>query len=255
MSTAVAVREELTIVTPLGVKFRDESTRAQVSDELDVVVYPAGLPELRRDGVANRAGVFVFRNLPGLHEVESGSGDDEFWALHPPHFDFVLEVSDRAGRFLPYAYPLQLPVRRPLTLPASLPGGDDAMPLFSAPARTPVEAMGVIRAEVVDSAGAAAAWAVVDATTDLRTVRGMADARGQLMLAVPYPRPRPTLPSPLQTGAAAQTWDVDLAIRYAPRSFIPPRPDLAEALRLPIAATIRATLRFGQELRLAPLTI
>ena len=86
--------------------------------------------------VENRSGVFVFRRLPGMREVENGAGDDTFWAAHPPTFDFVLEVSDRAGRFLPYALPLQLPVRRLLTLPAASPlASSDSMPLFSAPWR------------------------------------------------------------------------------------------------------------------------
>jgi hypothetical protein len=247
VSAAIQLLEELTIVTPLGVNFRDASTRIQISDDLDVTLHPAGISELKRNGVVNRAGVFVFRNLPGMRDVESGSGDEAFWAAQTPRFDFLLEVSDGGGRFLPYAFPLKLPVRHLLTLP-----------LFSAPSRSVPEAMGVIRAEIIDQSGQPAAWSVADAATELGVVRGMADARGQLMLPLPYPRPQISLGSPLHAGGpdvTAATWSVDLTVRYARRASIPARPDLDEALRQPIALTTRATLRFGQELTLAPLTI
>jgi hypothetical protein len=256
----IDVQEELTIVTPLGVKFRDESTGAQVSDALVVTLHPDGIPDLKVSGVENRGGVFVFRRLPGMREIENGAGDDAFWSAHPPAFDFVLEVSDRAGRFLPYAFALKLPVRRLLTLPvASPPAANDAMPLFSAPARITPEVFGVIRAEIRDQAnGEPAAWALVEATTEQRMVRGLCDQRGQLMLPLPYPRPHLTLGSPLHAGGPSvtdQSWNVDLAVRYARRVPVPDRPDLEDILTQPIAFTTSATLRFGQELLLAPLLI
>jgi hypothetical protein len=256
----IDVQESLTIVTPLGVKFRDESTGTQVSDELVVTLHPAAFPELKIAAIENRSGVFVFRRLLGMREVENGAGDDAFWAGHPPAFDFVLEVSDRAGRFLPYAFPLQLPVRRLLTLPAASPlAASDAMPLFSAPSRLAPEVFGAIRAEVRDQVnGEPAAWALMEATTETGMVRGLADQRGQLLLPLPYPRPNITLGSPLHAGGpnvTDQSWNVGLTVRYAPRVPAPNRPDLEDILTQPIAFNTSATLHFGQELLLAPLLI
>ncbi|HXH38588.1 MAG TPA: hypothetical protein VNN08_08165, partial [Thermoanaerobaculia bacterium] len=166
----IDVQETLTLVTPLGVRFRDEATTTVIDDDLVVSVYPDGISELKTYGVVNRAGVFVFRGLQGMREVENGAGDDAFWAAHPPTFGFVLEVSDRAGRFLPYAYSLKLPVRRLLTLPVPSPlTQSDAMPLFSAPSRQTPEVYGVIRAEIRDQVhDEPAAWALVEALTEQR---------------------------------------------------------------------------------------
>jgi len=256
----VEVREELTIVTPLGVKFRDESTLALVSDDLIVTLHPEGLAEVKTAGVRNRSGVFVFAHLPAMREVEQGEGDDAFWAAPPPRFDFVLEVTDRGGRFLPYAFALQLPVRGLLTLPVASPlDTSDGLPLFSAPSRETPEAMAVVRAELIDAtSGGPAAWALVEARTETKVVRGLADERGRLMLALPYPRPHIVLGSiPGSSGPELreQTWSVDLTIRYARREPIPIRPDLEDILTQPIATTTSETLRFGQELRLAPISI
>lgn len=256
---SVNVLEEVTIVTPLGVKFLDESTLAAVSDDLTVTLHPDGIPEWKTRGIVNRSGVIVFNNLPGMRDVERGAGDDAFWAAQPPRFDFVLEVTDRAGRFLPYTLDLQLPVRRLLTLPVAFPlDPREGLPLFSAPARPTPEAMAVVRTELVDAVhGGPAAWALVEARTESSLVRGLADARGSVMLALPYPPPHIVLGS-LPGGGAdlrLQTWNVDLTIHYARRDPIPQRPDLQDVLTQAIASTTSATLRFGQELVLAPISI
>ena len=259
-NVTVDVFEEVTIVTPLGVKFRDETTLALVADDLVVTLHPEGLPELKTRGVMNRSGVFVFATLPGMSDVERGRGDEAFWATQPPRFAFVLEVTDRAGRFLPFAYSLQLPVRHLLAEPAgSLPEQADGLRLFSAPSRESVEAMAIVRAEIVDIVHhEPAAWALVEAKTEANFVRGLADARGRVMLALPYPRPQIVLGSVPGNGGRdfrQQAWNVDLTIRYARRDPVPDRPDLEDILTQPIATTTSAIIRFGQELQLAPISI
>jgi hypothetical protein len=256
---SVHVLEEVTIVTPLGVKFLDESTLAVVSDDLIVTLHPVGIPEWKTRGIANRSGAIVFNHLPGMRDVERGAGDDAFWATQTPRFDFVLEVTDRAGRFLPYSLDLQIPVQGLLTLPVAAPlEPREGLSLFSAPSRATPEAMAVVRAELVDAVhGGPAAWALVEARTESSLVRGLADARGCMMLALPYPPQHIVLGSLPGSGADLhlQTWNVDLTIRYAARDPIPRRPDLEDILTQPIASTTSATLRFGQELVLAPISI
>jgi hypothetical protein len=256
MSVAMSVHvlEELTLVTPLGVKFRDESTATPVAGDLVVTLHPDGAADRKTRGVINRSGIFVFRNLPGMRDIEHGAGNGAFWAAQSPQFDFVLEVTDRAARFLPYSLALQLPGRRLLTLPAVSPfEPTDALPLFSAPSRDAVEAMAVIRMELVDAVShEPAAWALVEARTETTTIRGLADERGRVMLALPWPPPHVVLGS---LPSADPAWSVDLTIRYARRAPVPTRPDLEDVLTQPIAFTTTATLHFGQELQLAPISI
>jgi hypothetical protein len=281
--TSVAVLERISIVTPLAVRLRDEATLTFFSDGLSAVAYPRGNPELATNGVVNRAGIFVFRNLPGLRDVERGSGDAGFWTAQTPRFDFVLAVRDAAGRFLPWSLPVKLPQRNllglgigsPVASPVASPlgaqtGGETAfLPLYSAASRPVPEGMGVLRTELWDvDAGRPAAWALVEAKAgEQRTVAGMADADGRVMLPLPYPKPVVTLGSPFGSPLGGggpltqQSWPVTFTVRYRRRTPVPPIPDLIETLTQPPATawqeTSRTTpwtsaaLRFGRELVLA----
>jgi hypothetical protein len=280
--TSVAVLEQVSIVTPLAVRLRDEATLGFVADGLLAVAYPRGNPELAVSGVINRAGMIVFRNLPGLRQVEAGSGDTDFWAAQAPRFDFVLEVRDAARRFLPWSLEIKLPQRYLLGIgigspPASPPqaqtGAETAfLPLYSAPSRPLPEGMGVLRAELWDAdADQPAAWAVVVARAgEQRIVTGMADAGGRVMLPLPYPKPAPglALGSPLGSPPSGgggpltgQSWPVAFTVSYRRRAPAPSLPDLLDALTQPAVTAWQetsratpwtsATLRYGRELVLA----
>lgn len=143
-----------------------------------------------------------------------------------------------------------------------------AVPLYSAPTRTPAPGMAVIRAELWNpladgGRGAPAAHALLEAkVAGLRTLRGVADADGRLALLFPYPEPAPvpdgqggTLPPPAYTN---QSWEVTLRAFHAPQDEARPFADLDAVLRQP-AATLWAdearaapltkeTLRYGQQL-------
>ncbi|HKV10081.1 MAG TPA: hypothetical protein VJ725_18215 [Thermoanaerobaculia bacterium] len=268
--TSVTVLERISIVTPLAVRLRDEATLGFVSGALAVAVHPQGVPELARNGIVNRAGIFVFRNLPGLAGLERGSGDAAYWATETPRFDFVLAVSDPAGRFLPWSLPVKLPQRSllglglasPLTSPLQVQtGGETAfLPLFSAASRPVPEGMGGLRTTLWD-ADRPAAWALVEAKAGgERSVAGLADAQGRVMLPLPYPKPAATLGSPLGGGGplTRQSWPVAFTVRYRRRTPAPQIPDLADVLTQPPATAWQetsrtnpltsATLRFGREL-------
>jgi hypothetical protein len=271
--TSAAVLERISIVTPLGVRLRDESTRGYVTEALSVVVYPTLQPELRTNGVLNSGTVFVFRNLPGLREIEQGDGDDVFWSAQtPPQFDFVLEVRDAAGRYLPFLMPIKLPQRRILSLdltspPASplvLQSGHEEgyLPLFPSPSGFVPDGMGSMYAELVDALTMnPAAWAVVEAKAgEQRLVTGVADRQGRLLLPLFYPKPVIILGSPgsVNTPLTQQSWAVDMTVRYRPRDPVPEIPDLVDILTQPLASAwietsppaewTKGTLRFGREL-------
>jgi len=273
--TSVAVLERVSIVCPLGVRFRDEATGTYVTDSLSVIVYPASQPELQTRGVTNSSSVFVFRNLPGLREIENGSGDAAFWSEQTPRFDFVLEVRDRSGRYLPFRLPIQLPQRRilsieltsPLSSPLTIQTGreEGSLPLFSSPARSAIDGMGVLRAELRDAGTQMpAAWALIEAKAgEQRLVTGMADREGRVMLPLFYPKPVITLGSPGNTNTplTQQAWAVAITVRYRRREPAPEIPDLVDVLTQPAATAweqtsplnpwTQATLQFGRELRLA----
>jgi hypothetical protein len=272
--TSVAVLERLSIVCPLGVRFRDEATGSYVTDSLSVVVYPASQPERRSSGVTNRGSVFVFADLPGMRTVEHGDGDAQYWSEQTPRFDFVLEVRDLSGRYLPYRLPIKLPQRRilsieltsPLSSPLTLQAGREEgwLPLFPSSARPVPDGMGVLRATLVDAVtNKPAAWALVEAKAgEQRLVTGMADIEGRVMLPLFYPRPVITLGSPgsANTPLTQQTWAVDFTVRYRRREPVPEIPDLVDVLTQPAATAweqtspptgwTQATLQFGRELRL-----
>lgn len=256
----MSVPERLSIVAPLGVRFRDRATGDIVSDGLDAFVWPAGAPERAVRGVENRAGAFAFFGLPGMRAVEQGSGDSDFWDAPSPQSPFVLALRDRLGRFLPLRLAVQLPARGFLGLstadPADVPpvqtsGPLASMPLASAPSRTPLQAMAVLHATLFDAAhGEAAAWAVVEAAAgDQTTVTGIADGSGTVMLPMPWPTPILTTSSgPPPPPLSGQTWQVTVSVRYRRRVPPPEVPDLAEILSQPRVQTSTAELSFGREL-------
>src|SRR6185295_5527945 len=102
--------ERISILCPLGVRFWDAVTNASISDGLIVAAYPAGQPWLRREAFLTRSGIFAFRNLPGMRDVENGAGGEAFWQSPPLEKPFVVEMSDTRGHFLPLKFTLNVPV-------------------------------------------------------------------------------------------------------------------------------------------------
>lgn len=273
--TGVHVLERPARVTPLGVRFLDGATGAFAAGSLSVELYPKGLPERRTRGLINRTGVYVFRGLPSLADIERGAGDAAYWSAQTPRYPFVLEVRDPDDRFLPFSLDVLLPHRRllgitftsPISSPLATQTGSSiqSLPIFSSPARPLPDAMAALRAEIVDSgAGVPASWAVVEAKGPGQpAAMGLADAAGRVLLPLPYPKPVVSLLSPGSPGLplTSQTWPIDLTVRYRRRVTVPVIPDLADLLTQPIATVwedvartaslTQATLRFGRDLVVA----
>ena len=260
--TSIQVLEELTLVQPFGLRFWDQVTRSVVSDGLVVTAWRTAQPELRTLASLNRSGVFSFRHLPGLREIENGAGDADFWSKHAPQFspqfDFVVEVLDPENRFLSFRLPVRLPVWGIYEF-----GGLPFVPLYSTPARTVATPTAMIRAQLYDRIhDVPAAWAVVEVNIEGGpTVREIADDRGQVLVPFPFPEPQGFgLGSPLRPGGiplADQTWQLHLAFAYTPTA--PDGiPDLTQVLQQAPATAwddellstplTLATLPFGPEL-------
>lgn len=272
--TAVVVLETFSRVTPLAVRLRDDNSGRFVSRGLTAVVWPKLQPELTTWGVLNHQDIFVFNNLPGLRAVEQGSGDDTFWSSQTAQFDFVLQVTDPSGRWLPFTMDVKVPQRRvlgialtsPLSSPPAIQIGTEngALPIFPSVSALPPDAMGVLRAELLDAGtGQPAAWAIVEAKAgEQRLMRGLADSKGRVMVPLLYPKPVITLGSPgtTNTPLTQQSWAVDITVRYRRRQPAPEVPDLVDVLTQPAATAWSdlspatplgsGTLQFGRELRL-----
>jgi hypothetical protein len=272
MNGEIEILDRLSIVAPLGIRFRDAVTNAVIDDGLSVVAYPSDNP-LRRIGArTNRKGVYFFRDLPGLREVENASGDAEFWASLTGERPFVIEVIDDRGRYQPFLLNIDLPVKglyRWDAEPSGSPPAPEApVPLFPTSSRQAPAGTAVVRAALWDPvADQPAAWALVDAVVDgIVRARGIADANGQLALMFPYPEPKdPSSASPVSSPLTSdrmalvdQTWSLKLQGFYSPVRPVPKIPDLGEVIRQtpgslwsalsPPAELSEQTLEFGREL-------
>jgi len=260
--------ERVRLVAPLGVRFWDRVTGAVVSEGLEVEVFPEGHPEQRVTVAANNSGVFNARGLPGLAGFETGG------VANPTPRAFVIEVTDRAGRFLPFALPVDVPAGLLQWEP-----GVTMVPLFSAPSRPVPAGMAVVRAQLVraDVPGPdpldpekrwPAPWAVLEVTPPGGpAVRGLADEGGSVVVVCPYPEPPPPPvdrpsppPDPIRPGD--RTWAVGVKAFFAPPASplaaTTDRPDLRALMTQPAARAwadtalatelTAATLLFGQEM-------
>jgi hypothetical protein len=195
--------------------------------------------------------------MPGLSEVEYGSGDDAFWSAPPARTTFRIEVADTERRFVPFLLTVEAPVRGvvawqdPLDSP---PASSRGIPLYSAASRAVPAAIAVVRAELREwttegnHEGRPARWAVVEALMGgRRLARGVADENGRVALLFSYPEPitHPlgSPPGALNSPPGAegpalkdQQWPIELAARFdrldpsPPLEGAPVLPELVEVL-------------------------
>jgi hypothetical protein len=225
--------ERWTSVAPLGVRFWDRPTAQPVWDGLRLVNLESG-----RRAAPNRAGVFVATGLPGLRDAERGAGDEAYWSSPPGRRPLGFELVDTLGRFHDIRFDAEVPFRGVFeedcgfvsSPPAAAP---PSLPLFSLPSRPVPPGTAAVRAELTDAVtGAPAVWAVLEVTAPgVRTARGIADREGRVLVLLPYPEPpwHGASPPPGSRPLSAQTWTIELAVRYSPDSASPPlRPSEAQ---------------------------
>jgi hypothetical protein len=228
-----------------------------VTEGLQVGIRPPARPDLQRRAFQTPSGIYAFRNLPGLRGLEA-SNPELPPGVHPVDSSplqpqcFVVEVEDRLGRFLATTFQVDLPYRGIYpTRPAGSPL-EPALPgfyLFSAPNRTVLAEMAVVRAQLVerlpDARTRPASHAVLevvavepDGVPGSTPAVGIADERGTVLVAFPYPGFATSVsfvsppPGPPETRLPA--WDLIVHVRYALGSQR--RPD--SAARLPDLGTI-----------------
>lgn len=244
---ATIAAERCTLLSPVGVRFYDPVTRETVRDGLVVGVVGADPPA----GVAvNPSGVFSLSRLPGMAAIEQAAGDAAFWASPPMTAAFTVTVDDGLGRFLPCSFVIDAPTRG-LAQPAcagalATAAGTTApvVPLFSSGAREFPGGLGIVRAQLWDSAaGVTAAYASLSVTAGAAApIVGLADRQGRVAVAVPYPPLSTNLGSPpVGNALSAQAWTVALSVSYDPAvaAIGPPgHPQLCALLSQPVAQAL-----------------
>lgn len=176
----------MTWQTPLVVRCWDSVTDRAVVDGLVLLLHPNGRSGIPIQGIPNPDGAFIFSGLPELRAWEAG-GDEK------PSVPYWLTVVDREGRYLPATLGISLPA-----------AGSTMLYLFSSVARRFPGAVAQLRADLWHvEADAPAAWAVLEAKEGGRTLYGIADGDGRVLLPFPYPR---------ATGAGPPTWSVELKV-------------------------------------------
>lgn len=259
--------ERLTIFTPLGVRFWDAAREQVVGPGLQLEAWPEDAPRLRRRGSLTRAGIYMLQGLPGLATVERTTNGDPP-ASPPISRRFVVQVRDTEERFVPVVFRVDLPYRGIYPI-ASLGSPADRPPgfyLFSAPTRLP-GGLAVLRAELLEPAGAPAAHAVVEVEGPDSTWYGVANASGVVAVLFAYPpfsaTPPTSPPRSLAEARRPQRWPISVRVRYQPSAqVVPPGSDMPELSSIfaqefaPIHPTAAApavfalaeNLEFGSEL-------
>jgi hypothetical protein len=259
MVSPLRVIETIRRVALLGVRCLDGATGAPVTAGLSFRAVPTeGGPWT--EARATASGLLAFHRLPGLHDAAFGDVPE---ASPPERRPFALILTDRLHRYQDVGLLLDLPRVRPLVL--------RLLPLPAAPPPPGLLTLyGALHdATRLDAAGRPmpAAFALVEAerTPDApaaEIARGLADARGEFLVALPHPDPLsppggmvPSSPQ-LRSTLDEQRWPVRLRFRYQPtrQRWLRPLPRGVEILETPTSDSMPeiAALQAQSNASLAP---
>jgi hypothetical protein len=263
VSPSVVVTETLSLLAPLGIRFRDVATGVLVVDGLTVTAQAAG-PTPPTSAQLSLTGTYVFHRLPGLDAIERSddvASENAFWASPPVSGEFVVSVDDPFGRYQPFSFVARAPWRGLFSLPCGSPSSPpgDSVPLFPAPTHTVGGPLAAVRAEMWDPIhGKGAAGALLEVTEpDGAVFRGVADSDGRVLVPMHYPQPfaagfaSASEFSAVSSGLPVvnRSWPLTIRVFYAaPGSVTPAFPDICTLLAQPEATA------WADEARTTPLT-
>lgn len=231
----LGARERVRVFTPLGIRFWDAALDRPVGRGLEVWAWLRNGPFEPVRAVSSPSGAYSFHRLPGQIEAEFPGTHGRPWEVGS-ELEYTIVVADPSGDFLPATFSVTLPLGYPGEFlredGASPPGGAGRAHLFSSPSRVVPPGAAALRADLEDAdRGGPAAWAVVIATLEGRTVKGVADGQGRVLVLAPTPQvERLRLGSPPGSGqgpVAGNAWPVTVRIEYQP-----------SALRYPLEAAV-----------------
>ena len=218
--------KRLAIFTALGIRFWDPVLADQVGDGLVVTAWPDEVSGPVFEAFRTRSGIYAFQGLPGLRNVEYPLSDTVVIASPPDSRRFVVEVSDPQKRYFPAAFTVDLPLPYRGIFPTAAPGSppDDQLPgfyLYSASTRTAASGLAALRGQLLEANTLKpAAYAVIEVIVDGQTWYGIADARGSVLVLLPYPTFITLLgQSPPDNSLSEQEWELTIRVLYNPTTL------------------------------------
>lgn len=234
--------ERITHLAPLGLRLWDDSAGTIVTDEIEVHATSVTSASVVRVASRSASGFFVFHSLPGLSSFERGELGMDTRIPPAPTRRFQVTISHRRGEFLPIRFQCDAPqwgFARPLVAllsarplnPISMNAPLPSVPLFPAVTRPVRGGMAVVRAElrIADARKTPAAWALVEASSDGKTIgRALTDTMGRILLVFPFPH----LDVLGQPGSPAPpvTWEVSFSVYHDTIAGIADHADLDEVM-------------------------
>lgn len=209
---------ELDLITyraPLAFHFTDAATNQPVDDGLHLTAWPYApghLSPARQVVTAEKSlqsALYGFPSWLGLERYQRG---DE---MTPASRQFVIQIEDAFGRFLPQTHLVALPLATPQV---------QEILLFSAPTRAILPGYTTIRGDLYHTTpptgapplvriSAPASWARVILTVADITIQTFADDQGRFLCLAPYPA------LPATTLLAAVAWSVTLRVAHNPTAL------------------------------------
>jgi hypothetical protein len=238
VTATIRVLERDRTFTPLGIRFWDAALQVPVAEPLTVYAWLRDSPHPPTRAVRSSAGVYAFHGLPGQADAERPARGEEHPERVGPEREYVIAVDDPAGRYLPEAFTVTLPLgyrgvfMEPFGTPAagSPPEPQGRAYLFPSVGRLAPPGIAAIHATLVDELSVGtdeerpAAWAVLTATLAGERYTGIADADGRVVVMLPFPTPeRLRLGSP-PVDTRAATWPVTLSAAWEPSALRYPFP-------------------------------
>jgi hypothetical protein len=186
--------ERISWTCPLGLRFYDVATNANVISGLEVTATRADVIGSVVKSLLTPSGVHAFHHLPGLPFVDRPDQADP-WDPPPDTLEFRIQVMDTEQRFLPCTFLVAAPFRG-MAFPVihgSPPSFDRrGIPLFSASGRNVPPGLVVVRGSLTEYGRTVpAAWAMLEihyvSGGNNLAAYGMADRKGEMLIAFPRP--------------------------------------------------------------------
>ena len=221
--------EEITLFTPLGIRFWDRVQNRQISNGLIVTARSEDNNSPVTQAFRTASGIYAFHGLPGLHDAEYPDENFDFDTY--PTRRFFIEVIDMQQQFLPVIFSVRVPMKGIFPCNSGGSPPENTLPgfyLFSAPTRSVLPGLAVIRGQIKERVtDSPASYSIVEIQINGIKWYGIADKQGSVSILFPYPKftsklltspPGETVPLPFHQ----QKWNMTIEVRYEPETLTYP---------------------------------
>lgn len=217
------IEEEITIFTPLGIRFWDPVNDRPVSEGLKVTASPKSTGRPTVEAFKTASGIYAFQGLPGLHSIEYPQINTQTTPASTR--SYLIKVIDKRHRFFPVVFYVDLPLPykgiylNNISSFLSVSSPPSAAPkgfyLFSAPTRSASSGLAIITGTLHDNiTEKPAKYAFLEVKfNNNKKWYGISDERGCFTILFPYPTMEQILESP---PVFKEEWKINIQVRYQP---------------------------------------